>query len=59
MLLHRINIFNFKFTIAIFIQCKSRLVVDEEGLKWVENDKSMSLLVKQFRDFFVQKHIGN
>ena len=51
------NRFKREFPIIIFIHYKpriavaiSRLVVDEDDLKWVTNEEKMSLLLKQFHE---------
>ena len=42
------NPFNPEFTIIILIHYKPRLVVDEDDLKWVINEKYIVLFFKQF-----------
>ena len=36
----------------------SRLVVNEDGLKWVAIEKIIFLILKQLRDIFILKGVG-
>ena len=42
----------------IVSKAENRLVVDEDDLKWVTNEKKILLFLKQFHDFFVVNPLG-
>ena len=44
-----------EFAIVIFIHYNSRLVVDEDDLKWMANEKKILLLSKQFHENVLSK----
>ena len=53
-----LNPFKPEFTILISIHYKPRLVVDKDDLKWVVNEKKLSLLLKQCHKLFVSKPVA-
>ena len=59
---YRLNQFKPEFTFAIFIHYKprialriSRLIVDEDDLKWLRNEKKIVFLLKDFHENFRSK----